>query len=98
MKDELEGLSRDALKARVKAAENTAQRLHNENLDLRSDRQNLRAENERLQSELATSPNYRGAVEQMLAHEQSGGDGWWKGWGLLKAAHQRAVTIGKNGK
>lgn len=30
------------------------------------------------------------AVEQMLAHEDDGGDGWWKGWGMLKAAHSRA--------
>jgi hypothetical protein len=28
---------------------------------------------------------YREAVEQMLAYEQAGGDGWWKGWDRLKS-------------
>jgi hypothetical protein len=31
---------------------------------------------------------YRAGVEQMLAYEQAGGDGWWKGWDMLKAAYQ----------
>lgn len=34
---------------------------------------------------------YAAAVEQMLAHEQSGGDGWWKGFEMLKAAHAKAT-------
>lgn len=29
----------------------------------------------------------RAGVEQMLANEQAGGDGWWKGWEMLKAAY-----------
>ncbi len=30
---------------------------------------------------------YNAAVEQMLAYEQAGGDGWWKGWKMLKAVY-----------
>ena len=30
---------------------------------------------------------YRAGVEQMLAHEDAGGDGWWKGWSMLKAVY-----------
>lgn len=35
---------------------------------------------------------YAAAVEQMLAYEDAGGDGWWKGWDMLKAAHQAAAS------
>ena len=31
--------------------------------------------------------SYREAVEQMLTYEQTGGDGWWKGWEMLKAVY-----------
>lgn len=40
---------------------------------------------------IAAAPDYAAAVEQMLAHEQSGGDGWWKGFEMLKAAHAKAM-------
>ena len=40
---------------------------------------------------IAASPDYAAAVEQMLAHEQAGGDGWWKGFEMLKAAHAKAT-------
>lgn len=30
------------------------------------------------------------AVDQMRAHEDAGGEGWWKGWEMLKAAHAKA--------
>jgi hypothetical protein len=39
---------------------------------------------------IAVSPSYFEAVEQMLAYEDAGGDGWWKGWEMLKAAHAGA--------
>ena len=32
--------------------------------------------------------DYRRAVEQMLTYEQSGGDGWRKGWEMLKAVYR----------
>jgi hypothetical protein len=44
---------------------------------------------------IATAPNYWAGVEQMLANEDRGGDGWWKGWEMLKAAH--AKTTGGTG-
>jgi len=28
----------------------------------------------------------RKAAEQMLFYEDAGGDGWWRGWAMLKAA------------
>ncbi len=37
---------------------------------------------------VARVEQYRAGVEQMLAYEQAGGDGWWKGWDMLKAAYQ----------
>ena len=39
---------------------------------------------------IAASPDFAAGVEQMLAHEQAGGDGWWKGWDMLKAAYAKA--------
>lgn len=39
---------------------------------------------------IAAAPDYDAGVEQMLAYEQAGGDGWWKGWEMLKAAHAKA--------
>lgn len=39
---------------------------------------------------IAAAPDYAAAVEQMLAHEESGGDGWWRGWEMLRAAHGKA--------
>ena len=39
----------------------------------------------------ATIGLYQGGVEQMLSHEQAGGVGWWKGWDMLKAAHEKEV-------
>jgi hypothetical protein len=41
---------------------------------------------------IAVAPSYFEAVEQMLAYEDAGGDGWWKGWEVLKAAHARATA------
>ena len=40
---------------------------------------------------VAAAPDYFAGVEQMLLHEQCGGDGWWKGWEMLKAAHAKAT-------
>lgn len=39
---------------------------------------------------IAASPGYFAGVEKMLANEQCGGDGWWEGWEMLKAAHAKA--------
>lgn len=39
---------------------------------------------------IAVAPDYAAAAEQMIAHEQAGGDGWWKGFEMLKAAHAKA--------
>jgi hypothetical protein len=39
---------------------------------------------------IAAAPEYAAGVEQMLAHEQAGGEGWWAGWEMLKAAHAKA--------
>lgn len=36
---------------------------------------------------------YYAGMERMLAHEQAGGDGWWKGWEMLKEAHSLAQAI-----
>ena len=35
---------------------------------------------------------YEAGVALMLAHEQSGGDGWWKGWEMVKAAYSSGRT------
>jgi hypothetical protein len=32
------------------------------------------------------------AIEMMLAYEQAGGDGWWKGWEALKAAYPDRIA------
>ncbi len=40
---------------------------------------------------IAGAPDYAAGVERMLAHESSGGDGWWSGWEMLKAAHAKAT-------
>lgn len=32
----------------------------------------------------------RAGVEQMRAHAELGGEGWWKGWEMLKAAYDAA--------
>lgn len=40
---------------------------------------------------IEAAPDYHEAVEQMLAHEKGGGDGWWKGFEMLKAAHAKAT-------
>lgn len=39
----------------------------------------------------AASHDYAAAVQQMLFNEDAGGEGWWKGWEMLKAAHSRAT-------
>lgn len=39
---------------------------------------------------ITAAPDYYQAVEQLLAHYQAGGDGWWKGIEMLKAAHAKA--------
>lgn len=39
---------------------------------------------------ISAAPDYFDAVEKMLANEQCGGDGWWKGWDAIKAAHAKA--------
>ena len=39
---------------------------------------------------LTAAPDYFDGVAQMLLNEDSGGDGWWKGWEMLKAAHAKA--------
>lgn len=41
--------------------------------------------------EARAASDYHAAAEQMLAHEQGGGDGWWKGFEMLKAAHTKAT-------
>jgi hypothetical protein len=28
--------------------------------------------------------------KMMITHEHAGGDGWWKGWEMLKAAYRKA--------
>lgn len=35
----------------------------------------------------AIGPEFFAGVRQMLTYEQAGGDGWWKGWEMLKAAY-----------
>ncbi len=39
---------------------------------------------------IAAAPDYAAGMEQMLVNEDCGGDGWWKGWEMLKAAHAKA--------
>lgn len=39
---------------------------------------------------IAAAPDYFDGVERMLAFETSGGDGWWKAWEMVKAAHAKA--------
>lgn len=39
---------------------------------------------------IATSPDFAAGVEVMITHEESGGDGWWRGWEMLKAAYRKA--------
>ena len=39
---------------------------------------------------ILSAPDYFEAVEQMIANEQCGGDGWWAGWDAIKAAHAKA--------
>ena len=41
--------------------------------------------------------SWRAAVEQMLAYEQAGGDGWWRGWEMLKAAYYAAPAPPEQG-
>jgi hypothetical protein len=46
---------------------------------------------------MAAAILYYEATQVMLANEQSGGDGWWRGWELMKEAHaaasgQRPIT------
>lgn len=38
----------------------------------------------------------RSAFEQMVENEEGGGDGWWKGWEMLKAAHAKTSGWGGN--
>lgn len=40
---------------------------------------------------IAAARDFAAAAEQMIAHEQSGGDGWWNGFEMLKAAYTRAT-------
>lgn len=40
---------------------------------------------------IAAAPDLLAAGEKMLAHEQAGGDGWWKGFKMLKAAIAKAT-------
>lgn len=42
---------------------------------------------------ISASPDFAAGVEQMLAYEQAGGDGWWKGWEMLKAAYRKAIGV-----
>ena len=39
------------------------------------------------QERTMSETEWRAAVEQMLAWEKEGGDGWWKGFEMLKAAY-----------
>ena len=39
---------------------------------------------------IAAAPDYDEAADLMIAAEQSGGDLWWKGFEMLKAAHAKA--------
>ncbi len=45
---------------------------------------------------IIAAPDYYAAVEQMLANENCGGDGWREGFGQLKAAHAKAKGSGPN--
>jgi len=40
---------------------------------------------------IAAAPDFAAGVAQMLANEDCGGDGWWKGWDMLKAAYAKGV-------
>jgi hypothetical protein len=40
---------------------------------------------------IEAAPDYAAGVEKMLHNEQCGGDGWWGGWEMLKAAHLKAI-------
>ena len=40
-----------------------------------------------------SAPDYAAGVEQMLLNEQCGGDGWWAGWDMVKAAHFKAIGV-----
>lgn len=40
---------------------------------------------------IAAAPDYAAAVEHMMAHMDTGGDAWWDGWDMLKAAHAKAT-------
>lgn len=39
---------------------------------------------------ISAAPDYYAGVELMLANEQCGGDDWWRGWEMVKAAHAKA--------
>ena len=39
---------------------------------------------------ISASPDFFAACETMLVNEQCGGDGWWKGFEMLKAAYVKA--------
>lgn len=40
---------------------------------------------------IACAPDFAAAAEQMMAHEDAGGDGWWIGYEMLKAAYAKAL-------
>lgn len=39
---------------------------------------------------IAASPEFAAGIEMMITHEEGGGDGWWRGWQMLKAAYRKA--------
>src|SRR5690606_38413423 len=55
--------------------------------DRRLDSQGMPPDNARL---IAAAPDYFDGVEEMLMHEDCGGDGWWCGWQKVVAAHAKA--------
>ena len=42
---------------------------------------------------ISAAPDFVAGIEQMLAYEQAGGEGWWKGWEMLKAAYAKAGLL-----
>lgn len=41
----------------------------------------------------SSDEGYAAGVSMMLEHEHGGGEGWWKGWEMVKAAHAKADAI-----
>lgn len=39
---------------------------------------------------IAAAPDFAAGVEMMITGEEAGGESWWRGWGMLKAAYRKA--------